>query len=113
MERGLKDFLFLSSPKQRCIKTLEPIAALVNRSVQVEPLLNEHETGEDYGDFSKRAERVYKAFLASETSWVCCSHGDWIPEFVETVLGLSVSIKKSGVLVLVLSPEGQLRLGEI
>lgn len=107
---GLDGFQFLSSPKQRCIETLKPLAATFNNSLRIEPLLDEHEPQETYADFLQRTEAFLKAFLADSNSWVCCSHGDWIPGFIDLIGEIPVQLKTSGVLVLKCSNEGNLNL---
>ena len=83
--------LLLSSPRQRCKETLAPLAEVLKLKIKVELSLDE---GEDllhkFGDFLK----IWNSH--STDSMVICSHGDWIPEFSNHVLGIPISLQKGG-----------------
>lgn len=104
LSHGLENFYFLSSPRKRCIETLEPIAQLVGKSVQVDPLLVELEAGEFGDQLVARIDQFMDKVASSKTSYVCCSHGDWIPEFVQMVRGVALPLRKSEMLVFRLEP---------
>lgn len=110
---GLEDFEFMTSPKKRCQETLIPVAGLVKKQVIIEPLLTELSNNEGHGELLSRVQRVLDGFLGGEGSWVCCSHGDWIPEFLMLTEGCPIQLKKSGVVVLKIQAGGRLKLVEM
>lgn len=71
--------LLLSSRYVRCIQTLEPLAARVDMTVQVEECLTEFEP----------VEPVLELIGTAKNGTVMCSHGDIIPEVIR-------HLKKSG-----------------
>lgn len=81
--------LLLSSPKRRCIETLEPIARETSSKIREWKCLDEE------GDIPHKIE----TFL---TDWekhhdpltLLCSHGDWIPEFFQRELKIAVDLEK-------------------
>lgn len=87
--------LFLTSPKKRCVETLEPLARKLERKLNTEPLLEERGTRETSAEFKRRIRRFKKNWLESkEMLTVICSHGDWIPLFLKELLGASIQLKK-------------------
>lgn len=109
----LRQFRFLSSPKRRCIETLLPIADLGERSLEMDPLLLELAGPESATQLSKRTQDFLTRFQEGGGDWVCCSHGDWIPEMVKLIEGSPIQIKKAGVIVFKQSEKGPLRLVEM
>lgn len=83
--------LLLSSPKRRCIETLEPIAEATSAPIQVDPALDED--GDLEGKISDFLSRWRKT---GEPLTVISSHGDWIPVFFQEVLGHSIDLDKGG-----------------
>jgi len=79
----------ISSPKKRCIETLEPIARLIQNEVEISNQLNE---GVNYSlhvrSFIERLNGLEQDFV------VICSHGDWIPLFFEKWIGISIHLNK-------------------
>jgi 8-oxo-dGTP diphosphatase len=92
-ERFGKDTsLLISSPKKRCVETLEPLADKLGVRLRTDGRL---------GEGSKGLEERTQEFL----SWwrdqaphrvVACSHGDWIPEFLNLAVGATLPLKKGG-----------------
>ncbi len=113
VDEGLSGFRFLSSPKKRCLETIQPIAETVNQTVDTDPLLLEHGAGERYSDLSNRIENFLKDFFAHGQSVVACTHGDWIPEFARIVEGNAIHLRKSGVMVFKVNSSGGLKLVEL
>jgi|FLYM01.1.fsa_nt_gi broad specificity phosphatase PhoE len=113
LDQGLSDFKFFTSPKLRCQETLNPVASLVQKEALIEPLLNELSEGETHQDLVGRVVRLMDAFSRDDKSWVCCSHGDWIPEFFQLTEGSPIQLKKSGVVVLKTQAGGRLKLVEM
>lgn len=87
--------LFLSSPKKRCVETLEPFAKKLTATVEIDKLLDEQSHGESYGALERRIELFIAWVQKSETPLiVACSHGDWIPLFVEKAARLARDFRK-------------------
>lgn len=102
-------FDFWSSPKKRCIETLEAVASVFGEKVQVEPLLDEQGGGESQKDLQFRVRAFLEKFSKEKNTWVCCTHGDWVPEFMGFLGEGPMTLKKSGVLVLKQTSSGSLR----
>jgi broad specificity phosphatase PhoE len=107
---GVQVKLF-SSPKKRCIETLEPIASVDDLKIEVRQELDEQRDGESDAQFHRRVNEfmaLIKKQFKGENDWVlACSHGDWLP----LVLG-NVQISKGcwaqmedGRLVALLQPD--------
>ncbi len=90
----LSSCVFESSPKLRCIETLEPMAG---ERLQISPLLDEQGPFESVKSLESRIESYIENFKASsERNIIACSHGDWIPQFVLKISGLATELGKSG-----------------
>lgn len=85
----------LSSPKTRCRETLELLAQARGADVGTEPLLDEQHPDESFADFHKRIEKFQQNWLSSsESIWVVCTHGDWIPAALSQWIGEEIDLKK-------------------
>ena len=85
----------VSSPKKRCIETLEPIAAEGGWKIDAHPDLHGQALGESQPKFEARPPRFLNEWKASpQELTVVCSHGDWLPDAVQYLLGASVDFKK-------------------
>jgi broad specificity phosphatase PhoE len=92
---------FWSSPKKRCVQTLEPMAAVALQKVKIEKLLDEQSHKESSREFGGRiASLVEKLQKASETLYIS-SHGDVIPEMINEMTGYHVDLRKGQAIVLV------------
>jgi 8-oxo-dGTP diphosphatase len=88
---GKETPLLVSSPKKRCLETLEPLAERRGLRIRVDEHLLEG---------SRLSERT-AAFAAwwrerAPALVVACSHGDWIPAFLARALGAEIELKKGG-----------------
>jgi 8-oxo-dGTP diphosphatase len=81
----------LSSPKKRCMETVEPIAESAGARVQASALLDE---GPDLELRAKKFLTEWKKDGSGIT--VICSHGDWIPVFLEMATGVPTDLAKGG-----------------
>lgn len=84
----------LSSPKLRCVETVEPLAKHLGVSVQSDLLLDEGPSCE------RRAAQLIRDWRSDDyelTVW--CSHGDWIPAALERLCGSPIELDKSGVAI--------------
>lgn len=86
-----------SSPRLRCVQTVEPLAHCFDMQVQIEPDMEEDTPFE-------RALRVVEE-AADDT--VFCSHGDVIPEVIDALIrrgmnvnGMSGALRKGAMFVL-------------
>lgn len=82
----------LSSPKKRCLETVRAIADLTGAPLQIDPRLDEG------GDMEHKL-RAFRAWWISEKApdhVVACSHGDWIPEFLQLTTGNFIDLEKAG-----------------
>jgi broad specificity phosphatase PhoE len=107
-----------SSPKRRCVETLQPIADIDDLKIEISPLLDEQQEGENDTQFRARVAEFMSSVQTQfkgpkgNNDWVLvCTHGDWLP----LVLG-DVQISKGcwaqmegGRLVALLQPD-ELRL---
>lgn len=88
---GVHSARILSSPKKRCVETVQPIAEALKTKVHTSSLLDEGPELED------RA-RKFLADWKREGSGIAviCSHGDWIPLFLELATGVPTDLAKGG-----------------
>ena len=86
----LKEGLWLvSSPKIRCVETVQPIAKAAERKIDVHPLLDEG------GPLDAKVRGFLEEWRKSKVGLtVVCSHGDWLPVAVEQLLGLNLEVRK-------------------
>lgn len=89
----LKPLLF-SSPKKRCRETLEPLARKLEAEIEILPFLNEAHTANQLDQ--NISEFRYFWDHRNEPLIVICSHGDWIPRYLETVVGNPIVLSKGG-----------------
>ncbi|MBU6153570.1 MAG: phosphoglycerate mutase family protein [Bdellovibrionales bacterium] len=87
----------MCSPKKRCIQTLEPIAAALERKLDVDARISEVQFLETEVSVRERLEAFLQDWKSrsSEVTLVC-SHGDVIPLCVQMLTGARIGIKKAG-----------------
>ncbi len=96
--------LLISSPKRRCIETLEPIA----KKKKIE--IAEHALLDEGGDLRTKVKNFIKQVEQKPDPIVMvCSHADWIDTFFDEMIGINSSLQKGGWLELSLE-SGQPRL---
>ena len=83
-----------SSPKIRCQQTILPIAKLTKSRIQTLDCLDESRTDLELRGRLREFERVLSGTDAELIA--ICSHGDWIPAFLETSTGIRLELEKSG-----------------
>jgi 8-oxo-dGTP diphosphatase len=99
-----KPSTILSSPYVRCIQTLEPLATLTGRAVEVEQRLCEDEPFEP----------VLELFRELPGGAVMCTHGDIIPSTVQALVKRGMKLntppdwRKSAVWVLKRNKKGDI-----
>ena len=72
--------LLLSSPKRRCLETLEDLRSTSGALLEVRSELDEQGPTEPFELFEDRILNFLKWFQSEGPLWcVVCSHGDWIP----------------------------------
>ena len=118
--RKLFDFFFerypdyekpvlITSPKKRCVETLEPLARKLERKIHLEKDLEERSSEETSAEFKRRVRRFAKHWLQQkEKLTVISSHGDWIPVFLKELIGVSVHLQKGGWIEIVMNEKPQL-----
>lgn len=85
----------VSSPKLRCVETLQPIAKALDRPVDVHPGLDEQNGRESGKGLEGRVQAFLKEWSDSKARLtVLCSHGDWLPLATVHLLGLQQDFKK-------------------
>lgn len=92
-----KSPVFISSPKVRCTETIAPLADILGQSLRISLLLDEqNETKkESAAKFRGRVKRFLTWWKAKGPKvTVVCSHGDWIPEFLELSRGQAEELRK-------------------
>jgi len=88
--------VFLTSPKKRCVETIQAIYKAVLKDTKnvkapkVEELLGEGPYIDD------RVEKFFDWWKDEASDLVvACSHGDWIPTFVHFTVGIDIPLKKA------------------
>ena len=81
----------LSSPKKRCVETVQPLAEAGKTKVHTSGLLDE---GAELEDRARKYLTEWKREGSGVT--VICSHGDWIPLFLELATGVPTDLAKGG-----------------
>jgi broad specificity phosphatase PhoE len=91
-KRGL---WLVSSPKVRCVETLQPLAKEINRPVDIHPALDEQGSKESAKAFLDRVHGFLQEWEQSPSELtVLASHGDWLPVAIGHLLGLPQEVKK-------------------
>ena len=86
-----KEPLILSSPKIRCIETVEKLAKATNVEIQISELLNEG------GDLLSKTLKLTEELLkTTQPLTVLCSHGDVIPILLHRLTGSEILLSKGG-----------------
>jgi broad specificity phosphatase PhoE len=92
---SLKNAVFFSSPKKRCLETIGPLAEFAKKDIVIRPELNEQHEDETVQDLDQRIHKFFY-WWSSEgpLTTVMCSHGDILPLAAFHILGVSFEIKK-------------------
>lgn len=93
--KALRDFLFFSSPKKRCVETILPLSRHSKKGLQIESRLDEQHHGETYKDFINRIHFALAELTHLDGNLLLCSHGDWIPEATGLLMGQPVALRKA------------------
>lgn len=89
--------LVLTSPKLRCVETVLPIADICGVKLFAVDWLLEQGEGESRKEMKKRAQQALRFWKREAPALtILCSHGDWIPEFLDAALGAPLELKKAG-----------------
>lgn len=92
-EEAKNGIWFVSSPKIRCMETIEPAAKAFSRQVDAHPLLDEQAWRADRVDF--RVQNFLKEWQNSNIGLtIASSHGDWLPVAMFQLVGLHFEPKK-------------------
>jgi 8-oxo-(d)GTP phosphatase len=102
-----------SSPKLRCVETVEPIAEETKTRIMTSPLLDESEE-ESPEKFDKRMQDFLDLWSASEAPLtIACSHGDCIPVMLQKISGNELDLKKGGWAEITLEKNGKPKLKKV
>ena len=94
-----------SSPKVRCVETVEEIAGIAKCRLKILKELDEQGPQESNKHFLERIKKFAAGWKESGPAYgVICSHGDWIPAFLEVIAHARVDLKKGGWLELEWEP---------
>jgi phosphohistidine phosphatase SixA len=87
-----------SSPKTRCIETVEPLAKKLKIEVEILDSLNEALNPKNAErELSEKARSFHLLWCESKNPLtVICSHGDWIPVYVKQCTGAEIDLDKGG-----------------
>jgi broad specificity phosphatase PhoE len=93
--------LLLSSPKRRCLETLEPLAKHFSTVVQIDMALDERGFSEPRDSFVKRIDDFLRTLVIQDAGATIylCSHGDWLPEAVVILAGAAVEFSNGQAIV--------------
>ena len=88
-------FRMLSSPRRRCVETIQDIADEAHVKIELSRLLVEQEDGESARDLETRV-KEFLAWWRNEAPkfTLICSHGDWLPLALSFLIGGAVDFKK-------------------
>jgi broad specificity phosphatase PhoE len=82
---------FFSSPKKRCLETIQGIAESQKTEVSLSPNLDEG------GNIAGKVAALMKSFESEKAPViVLCSHGDVIPFLTQKLIGLAIPLDKGG-----------------
>ncbi len=100
--------LFFSSPKKRCVETVEPLARKAVQAIEIDKLLDEQSDGESNFALTRRVQ-LFIAWVeqAEAQTIVACSHGDWIPLFCELAVNEPRDFRKGEWLAFEISDKGK------
>ncbi|MBC7690499.1 MAG: histidine phosphatase family protein [Methylotenera sp.] len=91
----------ISSPKKRCIETLDPLSKHLETAVQISPLLDEQHSSENSASMLKRIEQFISWWKNDAPPLtLACSHGDWLPVCTEELVGSPVGFEKGAWVVI-------------
>lgn len=85
----------VSSPRKRCLETVQDLAKSWKASVNVAKDLDERGETETSAAFMERIHRFLVAWQKNPCHLtIICGHGDWLPLAIFHLIGLSVEMKK-------------------
>lgn len=87
----------ISSPKVRCVETLEPLAKKLKAKIAIDKALDEQSEEDSVEAYRESVGDFIKVWMKSKSLvTIVCSHGDWIPLALEILLGAGFELKKGG-----------------
>ena len=97
-----------SSPKKRCLETIDPLTHYFTRPVQVVPNLLEQSFDETVIDFKNRISQFFGVWEKStgDAPSILCSHSDWIQEALRSIVRAEIELQKGGWVELGWNPDG-------
>lgn len=106
--------VILSSPKVRCVETVEPTAADYEVQLIADPRLDESHTSSSTKEFYSKLDSFIHWWKSKAPHLtLICSHGDVIPELFQRLVDRSYDLKKGGWATIHLDEEGRVKLAEL
>lgn len=104
---GRKKALIYTSPKVRCIETIQLIAKKIKVSLEILDSLNEApENSKGVTELKEKIRSFHSLWQESDAPLtLLCSHGDWIPAYLKQVLGIDLDLDKGGWIELEAKPQ--------
>ncbi len=100
-QKGIEHATLMSSPSTRCMETLAPLAKKYALELEETPVLIEQQAEESWKQFERRVRYFCATWKKSGLPLtIVCTHGDWIPAAVFSLVGVGIELKKSGIVVL-------------
>lgn len=94
---GRQQAELISSPKVRCVETLQPLAKNLKTKIATHKALDEQSDEETVEDYRETVAQFIKGWMKSKSPvTIVCSHGDWIPLALDVLLGAGFELKKGG-----------------
>ncbi len=88
-----------SSPKRRCLETMEALKNITQSTIQVDPLLHEAFAHESFEQFYQRIHAFLEKWKASDSViTIACTHSDWIPVAVRSLTMVDFEVRHTGLI---------------
>jgi broad specificity phosphatase PhoE len=95
LPKGPMKVSLVSSPKKRCLETLEKLASRLNLKIEIEKKLEEGALNR-----SSLKDFLREMIQSPSDAVVACSHGDVIPSLLEIACGHPLELSKGSLVVL-------------
>ena len=107
VEKNRGNVAILSSPKKRCVQTIQEIADISGVNLQISSLLDEERAGEGHAALIGRIGEFISWWKKDAPALtLICSHGDWLPLCMDLLVSREKSFEKGGWVQLVQDASG-------
>ena len=94
---GKKRPVLISSPKLRCVETLEPLSQWIKARITTSDSLEEQGAKESDRDYHERILKFVGEWQKNKAKLtVLCGHGDLFPLLTQELTGCAIELKKGG-----------------